>query len=146
MPGEVYAYWTRKPGAFWGFPVLGRHCGYVGQTRNPKARHREHLEGGGRYGCEAKPWADLAPKRHVLFRMKHCPQWVLDLVEWIFTKVLLPVYPVKMNRTNPRRISPAMARLQRAQRDRVGWSLTFTPAHLVGVLLLAAMVVMGLSR
>lgn len=135
MPGEVYAYRTRKPGAVLGLPVLGRHFAYVGQTRNPKARHREHLEGGGRYGCVPKDWADLDPKRYVLFRMRHCPQWVLDLAEWLMIQLLLPVYNVQHNRANPRRIRPEVAKRQRAQRDRRGWSWNVRPAVLAGCLL-----------
>lgn len=140
MPGEVYAYRTRKPGALLGLPLLGRHWGYVGQTRNPKARHQEHLEGGGRYGCVPKDWADLEPRRYVLFRMRHCPQWVLDLVEVAVIRTFLPVYNVQHNRGNPRRIRPAVAHLQRLQRDRMGWSWNLRPAHLVGLLLAVSVV------
>lgn len=145
-PGEVYAYRTRKPGALLGLPLLGRHWAYGGQTRNPKARHGEHIRGGGRYGRAAQPWADLSPKRYVLFRLAHCPQWVLDLVEVLVIRTLFPVYNVQHNRGNLRRVKPAMARLQRAQRDRMGWSFTFTPAHFLMVLGAAAMVVMVVYR
>ena len=146
MPGAVYAYRTRKPGALWGLPLLGRHWGYVGQTRNLKARHREHMEGGGRYQCIPKEWADLEPRRYVLFRMEHCPQWLLDLVEVVAIRLLAPVYNVQHNRGNLRRIRPSVARLQRAARDGAGWSPHFTPAHLLALLALSAMVVMGIYR
>lgn len=135
MPGAVYVYRTRKPGAILGLPLLGRHFAYVGQSRNLKARHREHLEGGGRYNCTPKPWADLDPKRYILFRMKHCPQWALDLVEWLVIQLLLPVYNDKMNRANPRRIPARVATRQRAQRDLRGWSWNLRPAVLAGCLL-----------
>lgn len=150
MYGEVYAYRCRKPGALLGLPLLGWHWGYVGQTRNPKARHWEHMNGGGRYGCTPKDWADLKPRRVVLFKMKHCPQWVLTTVEVFFIRLLLPVYNVQHNLGNLRRIKPHQARAQRAQRDMRGnavrWSVNFTPAHLLGTLAAAAMVVMVVWR
>lgn len=148
MPGEVYAYRTRKPGALLGLPLIGRHWGYVGQTRNPKMRDREHLEGGGRYGAAPKDWADLEPRRYVLFRLKHCPQWVLDLAEVVAIRLLLPVYNVQHNRGNPRRVKPAVARAQRRGREmtRMSWSPHFTPAHLAGLLLAAVVVVMVAYR
>lgn len=148
MYGEVYVWRTRKPGALLGLPLLGRHFAYVGQTRNPKARDWEHLKGGGRWGCVPKDWADLDPKKWVLFRMRHCPQWVLGAVEVFFIRVLLPVYNVQWNRGNLRRIRPEVARLQRQARDRLGvrWSPHFTPAHLLTSLGLTAMVVMVVWR
>lgn len=118
MPGAVYAYWVRKPNAILGLPFLGRHCGYVGQTRNERMRDLEHKNGGGRYGRPAAAWSDLRPRRVILFRMKHCPQWLLNLVEWLAIKILMPVYNDRHNRTNPRRISRNRARFHRGLRDR----------------------------
>jgi hypothetical protein len=144
MYGEVYLYRTRKPGAILGLPIFGRHNGYTGQTRNPKARHEEHIQGGGRYGQEAKDWSDLDPKRHVLFRMRHCPQWALNLAERLAIYATLPVYNDKMNRHNPRRISLRAAHRQRMMRDATGWSWSFGLGHaltLCGVLLAAGWMV-----
>lgn len=152
MPGEVYAYRTRKPGAVLGLPLLGRHWGYVGQTRNPKARHGEHMNGGGRYGKPAANWSDLSPKRYVLFRLGHCPQWLLNLVELIVIRLLLPVYNDRMNRGNPRRITRRKAARQRAQRDFIvarggprGWSWNFTLGHALALVVLVVMVVRTLQ-
>jgi hypothetical protein len=129
MPGVVYAYRTRKSHAVLGLPFFGWHWGYVGQTRNERARDGEHLSGGGRYGKGAAPWSDLKPQRYVLFRMAHCPQWILNLMERIFVYLLWPVYNDKMNRWNPRRISRARARFHRSVRDRTGWALALHGGH-----------------
>lgn len=118
--GEVYAYRTRKPWAPWGLPIIGRHWGYGGQTRNPAMRDREHTRGGGRYGKQAAPWSNLDPKRYVLFRLDRCPQWLLNLAERLVILVLMPVYNEKMNKHNPRRISRERARRQRYARDEFG--------------------------
>lgn len=141
MPGQVYVWRTRKPGAILGLPIIGRHFGYGGQTRNPKMRDVEHLEGGGRYGHTCAPWSDLAPKKYVVFKMKHCPQWLLNTVEFLVIKLLFPVYNHAHNLTNPRRIPIPTARAQRVARDARGWCFnvrgTLGP---VAVLLLAAAV------
>lgn len=118
MPGEVYAYRVNKPNAFLGLPFIGRHWGYVGQTRNPKARHGEHMDGGGRYGKGPAPWSDLRPKRYTLFKVSHCPQWILNLMERLAVYLLWPVYNDKMNRWNPRRISRIRAARHRYFRER----------------------------
>lgn len=130
MPGAVYAYRVRKSHALFGLPFIGRHWGYVGQTRNLTARDGEHLRGGGRYGKEPAPWSDLAPRRYILFRLKHCPQWLLNLMELIFIRILMPVYNEKLNRGNPRRISRRRARLHRERRRVTGWYPALHPGHL----------------
>lgn len=142
LPGAVYVYRTRKPGALLGLPLLGRHTAYVGQTRNLSARHQEHMNGGGRYGQEAKPWADLSPRRYVVFRMRHCPQWVLNTVEVALIRLLCPVYNVAHNRGNPRRITPRRAKRQRLSRNTIGWSPYVTLGHLLGLLLAGVLVLM----
>lgn len=142
--GEIYLYRVRKPGAILGLPVLGRHNGYIGQTRNPRARHGEHMNGGGRYGGPAAPWSDLAPRRYVLFRMTHCPQWLLNLAERVAIWALFPVYNDKMNRHNPRRISRPRARRQRLARDVTGWSLSLNPGHLL--LAVTVLILIGVFR
>lgn len=142
--GEIYAYRTKKPGAPFGLPMIGRHWAYVGQTRNPEARHGEHMRGGGRYGRAAQPWSDLAPRRYVLWRSDRCPQWLLNLMERLFIALFQPVYNVQHNRANFRRIIPRRALRHRLARDMAGWSWSIMPQHVLSVagLLLAAVVVM----
>lgn len=117
---EVYAYRTDKPHAPVALPLIGRHWGYAGRTNNAKRRNQEHLVGGGQYAAVAKPWADLRPKRRVIFRMKSRTEAMTHFLEWITIKALLPVYNVDMNRTNPRRITPRQATAQRYARDQFG--------------------------
>jgi hypothetical protein len=139
--GEVYAYRTRKSHAVLGVPFLGWHWGYVGQTRNPKARHGEHLNGGGRYGKAAAPWSDLKPRRFVIFRMRRCPQWLLNFVEFLAIRLLCPVYNEKLNRGNPRRISRRRALRQRVMRDRLGWAPGLHLGHVFLALVWLAIIV-----
>lgn len=94
-----------------------RENGYVGLSNNVSMRRLDHL-GQGRYGHAAKPWTDLDPVWHVLklpwwlgFR------WTLAPLEYVAIRVLLPRYNVTHNLGNPRRVTPAMQRAQRAQRD-----------------------------
>lgn len=140
--GEVYAYRTRKSHAVLGVPFLGWHWGYVGQTRNPKARHGEHLNGGGRYGKAAAAWSDLKPRRFVIFRMRRCPQWLLNFVEFLAIRLLCPVYNEKLNRGNPRRISRRRALRQRFMRDRLGWAPGLHLGH-VFMIILALLIIVG---
>jgi hypothetical protein len=146
LPGEVYAYRTRKPGAIMGLPFLGRHWAYVGQTRNPKMRHREHLYGGGRYGRMPASWSDLKPKKYVLFRLRYCPQWMLSGVELFFILVLWPAYNHVGNKANPRRISIKRARRARIRRDVAGvlWMPVLTWMHFIwGLILFALFILWG---
>jgi hypothetical protein len=146
MYGEVYAYRTRKSHAVLGLPFLGWHWGYVGQTRNPKARHGEHLLGGGRYGKPAASWSDLRPRRYVIFKLRHCPQWILNLVELLAIRILCPVYNEKLNRANPRRISRRRALRHRARRDLIGWSPALHYGHAMTFVSVAAILIGGWVR
>jgi hypothetical protein len=126
-PGEVYAYRTLKPyfGVF-------RHWGYAGKTRSPLLRHQEHTVGGGRWGRDPQPWADLDPKRYVIWRSEAVRDWRLALMEVLAIWLLLPVYNVQHNLANPRRITKRQAAKMRAWRD-MGtprW-LVFRPGHLI---------------
>lgn len=94
-----------------------RENGYVGLSNNVHLRRLDHL-GQGRHGQTAKPWCDLNPRWHVLklpwwlgFR------WTLAPLEFLAIKILLPRYNVSMNLSNPRRVTLADQRRQRAQRD-----------------------------
>lgn len=120
--GEIYLYRTKKPTGW----SLFRHNAYVGKTRDGKKRHRQHmgnLDTTDRFRKAGKSWTDLSPRRYVIFRMKHCPDWLLSLVEFLAIRLLMPVYNVQMNRGNPRRITPQVATAQRARRDMGhGWA------------------------
>lgn len=140
--GEVYAYRTRKPGALLGLPIVGRHWGYCGQTRRPDIRDREHRFGGGRYGKLPASWSDLDPTRYVIFRMNHCPQWLLNLVELAVIRALFPVYNDRMNRANPRRVPRHVAAAHRVTRDQGGWTPRIGWDHLV-ILIIAIIAIMN---
>lgn len=144
---EVYAYRTDKPSAPLGLPLIGRHWGYAGRTNNPKRRDMEHVRGGGQYNAVAKPWADLRPKRHVIFRMKSRTEAMTHFLEWLTIKILLPVYNVDMNRTNPRRITQRSQAAQRAMRDQLGTTARVMKMAvrlgIYGLLIIIAVAVVG---
>lgn len=113
MNGGIYAYRTRKPGARLRIPLLSFHWGYVGRTSSFYHRHRQHTLGGGAYGAEAKPWADLVVRCYRL----PCPRLLQPPLEALAIWTLMPVYNVALNRHNPRRIRPMAARQQRLWRN-----------------------------
>jgi hypothetical protein len=137
---EIYAYRTRKPHGF-GLPVVGRHWAYVGRTSVPHLRHSEHMVGGGKWRAKPKPWADLEPRRFVICRKKRRMEITTHFLEWFWIKVLMPVYNVSMNRTNPRRIKPWTQAAQRAHRNQYGQAAAVVPA----VLKLSALSVVALA-
>lgn len=145
LPGWIYVYRTRKPGALLGLPLIGRHNGYTGQTRNPKMRHIEHTEGGGRYNKPRANWSDLDPKRYLVFYLPMCPKWLLNLMELVAILVTWPVYNDRMNRWNPRRIPLKVAARQREIRDRSGvrWIPHLNAGHLIGILVILGLVAWG---
>lgn len=136
-PGWIYAYRCRKPGAVLGLPLIGWHWGYVGQTRNPRMRHLEHTEGGGRYGKPPASWSDRKPRRFVLFYLPMCPQWLLNVVEAMWVVLLWPVYNDKLNRWNPRRISRRGAARMRVLRDAGVWTPNLKAVPLLALTALA---------
>lgn len=116
MSGGVYAYRTRTPWNLW----FWRHWAYVGETSSFHHRHMQHVAGGGQFNAEQKRWADLKP---TVYRIPLPDwKWLRLTVETLLIAVLWPAYNVQKNRWNPRRITPASARQQRALRDRWGWS------------------------
>lgn len=135
---EIYAYRTDKPHAPLGLPIIGRHWGYAGRTNNPDRRHLEHTVGGGPYNHGQKSWADLRPRRFVIFGMKLRMELTTHLLEWLTIKMLFPVYNVHMNRTNPRRITPRAQVSQRFARDQFGTTARAGRLGFRWVLLLAA--------
>lgn len=113
--GGVYVYRCRKPGAIFGWPLIGRHFAYVGETTSFRHRHLQHTVGGGRYGHQAQPWADLDPV--CVLRIPLPPwKWLLHAVETLFILILWPVYNHKKNLWNPRRIPMGVARAMHAAR------------------------------
>lgn len=167
----VYVFRTRRPGligrlpvwlpgvafgiSFWALLLLGypawpallaflfnpRHFAYVGETTAVNLRKVQHLEGGGFYRHVAKPWADLEPSFYYL-RMP-AKKWVLRSVETLVMLLLWPVYNKQKNLWNPRRIPLQAAKVQRASRDRIGWSVNFRLIHLA---MLAAIVMIGVTQ
>jgi hypothetical protein len=113
LPGGVYVWRTRKPGAWLGLPLIGRHFAYVGETTSFSHRERQHRE--------SQPWCDLEPK---VYRIR-LPRWkpLLHLVETLLILLLWPVYNHKKNLWNPRQISLRTAKAMRESRDRrrFGW-------------------------
>lgn len=151
--GEVYAYRTLRPNR-----RRPRHWAYVGKSRDGQRRHRQHMGvklPTDRYAAPGQPWNDLDPRRYVLWRSAKVRAWRLALMEFLFIRLLLPVYNDKMNRANPRRIPIYEARRQRAARDaglwvrpapaRVRWGLQVS-ATVAGVVLLVAGVAGSLIR
>jgi hypothetical protein len=99
----------------------GRHNGYVGQSGNRRRRDGEHIYGSEKYGTKPKPWADLDPKCYPLPCLFPWWQWARERQEWLWIKILLPVYNVLLqNRFNFRQIKPKRAEAQRSARDRTG--------------------------
>jgi hypothetical protein len=120
--GGVYVYRTRKPGAIFGLPIIGRHFAYAGESNNFGRRDREHLIGSNMYefAVKRKPWCDLDPK---CYRFPLPPwKWLLRSVETLLILLTWPVYNDRKNRWNPRRISIPVQHLQRKMRDKASES------------------------
>lgn len=114
--GGVYVYRARKPGARFRVPILSWHFAYAGETTSFYHRHQQHVYGLGAYGTPAKSWSDRDP--YVWLRIPLPPwKWLLRSVETVVIALTWPVYNVRKNRWNPRRIPPLVARMQRRLRD-----------------------------
>jgi len=111
------------------FLFNSRHFAYVGETNAMQLRKSAHLDGGGRFKAEPKPWADLDPS-HYFLRLPASKR-LLGFVETLGIALCWPVYNHKKNLWNPRRISLASARAQRATRDRWGWSINVSFLHVI---------------
>lgn len=134
MRGGVYVYRCRKPGALLGWPILGRHFAYVGETTSFYHRHLQHLDG--------QPWSDLAPR---VYRIP-LPGWkpLLHAVETLLILLLWPVYNHSKNLWNPRRIDLKTARAMRRGRDGAGFGWVFRVALVIRqVCALAALSIIG---
>ena len=134
-------FWSRIDGALYGFRGIHPRSGhtvfvYGGKTfqRDWKDRIRQHLWGGGRYDSVPKPWADTVLGWRPDGTVEECIRaggvflirkpsrvspfglWWREIIFAIWLR--LPLYNVQWNLHNPRRIRPAVAREQRARRDR----------------------------
>lgn len=128
--GGIYAIRCRKPSAFLGLPLIGRHWAYVGLTNSFYHRKNQHLLGDVVYGQAAKPWSDLAPRFYKLLPLPtwithkgalFSGRWTLELLETLFIWLLIPVYNVsKQAPYNLRRISLRSAQRQRWARQQSG--------------------------
>lgn len=101
-------------------PWIGhRENAYVGESVSFYLRERDHL-GKGRHKHAAKDWSDLRPVMHRVIKLPWwlCWKWVLRPLETLVMLVTWPRYNVAKNGWNPRRITPARAEAQRAERDR----------------------------
>lgn len=98
----------------------GRENGYVGRSNNVKLRERCHRGQCSHAGCAAKPWIDLDPVFHWIVKLPWWLswRWVQSPIEALCIAVLMPRYNVQLNKQNPRRVTPAEQRRQRAKRDR----------------------------
>lgn len=113
-----YFFTTRKPGAFWGWPVIGRHVAYVGEGYNRALRETEHLRGSTRFAAKPKDWNDLEPRFHRLPRIWTHVRWWRKAQETIWIWLLCPVYNrAKQPPYNMRRISGRTAEWQRQMRE-----------------------------
>jgi hypothetical protein len=131
----VYVWRTRKPGAVLGWPLIGRHTAYVGQSSSFAHRRRQHLGTPAPwdvYATRGKPWADLSPR---CYEIPLAPwKWWRVLVEYFLIKILFPVYNVKHNKHNPRRISQPRAVQMRVQREHAGTGSFGIGMRMVGAL------------
>ncbi len=113
----LYVHRTRKPHAFLGLPIIGRHFAYVGQTSSRYHRDRQHRYGGGRWNAVAKPYTDLDLKIYPWPCVFPRWEWARKTQEKFWILVLLPVYNDEWNKANPRRIPIGKAEAQRWARD-----------------------------
>lgn len=98
----LYVYVTRKHLGW------GRHIGYDGVTNRPDLRDEQHKAN--------SPWYDLVEKRHVI-PLGVMPRFLAECLETVLIRATFPVYNVKHNLGNPRRVKPYHAKQQRWARD-----------------------------
>jgi hypothetical protein len=153
-PGGCYVWRTRKPGAVWGLPIIGRHFAYVGQTGSFAHRERQHT---GKYLATDtfrvghRPWSDLHPR---CYRIPLPFKWMRVALEPLLVAILCPVYNKQLQPPyNFRKISPRTAAWQRRMRDResTGWWLPRAVAsvrlyHIIGYGAIAAGLYLGMWK
>lgn len=123
----------------------GRENSYVGRSNNVNLRIRQHMGQDSRHA--PKPWSDLDPRwRRLPLPWWLSWRWVQAPLEALAIWALLPRYNVLLNRRNPRRVTLAEQRRQRARRD-AGMVLTGAPGYgraallVLGLLLVAVGIV-----
>lgn len=144
--GGCYAFRCNKPGAYFGWPVVGRHWAYVGETTSYYHRRQQHVLGDSHWGAAPKAWADLKPRFYrlptVLWQFKSARL----VQETVYVWLLCPVYNVKQQPPyNMRRISSTKARQQRWARQQFGPVYAAVRSAARGVVLLALVAVLGWS-
>lgn len=125
----VYVFRTRRPGLLGRVPLIGRHFGYVGESKNVRSRYSQHIDGSVRYNNFPKPWAGLKPSWYYVPLPNL--RWLRLSLETLLILLLWPVYNHQKNLWNPRRIPLKSAKRQAAQRAAIGWSFNLRPAHLI---------------
>jgi hypothetical protein len=116
-----YVFRTRKPGAFWGWPVVGRHTAYIGEGYNRALRETEHRTGSTRFRAMPKNWIDLDPHFYRIPTPLAHVRWVRKAQESLWIWLLCPVYNIrKQPAWNARKISGRSAQWQRYLRDNLG--------------------------
>lgn len=113
--GFVYAYDTLRPEG--GYTAV--EVGYVGQTRNRRARDAQHRED--------KPWADIIVGSARVVAQGWWSDDELDAAERAAIGQLRPRYNIACNEGNPLRIPPWAAREQRVGRDAARGVPAWTP-------------------
>jgi hypothetical protein len=114
----LYVWRTRKPHAFLGLPIIGRHFAYTGMTGNRLNRDRQHLFGTA-YDPPA-PWSDLSPKPYPLPCLLPGWEFARKVQEKLWILILFPVYNVHWNTHNPRRITRSYAYTLKQRRQAGG--------------------------
>ena len=141
--GGIYLIRCRKPGAFLGLPLLGRHTAYVGMTNSYYHRERQHFHGDTHWGSAPKPWADLKPKFYKIIPLPNV-RFLMHIVEAVMIWLLCPVYNVQLQPPyNLRRCTSTKARSQRWARDQLGIGYKIMRTAVRGALLLAVLGVVG---
>jgi hypothetical protein len=121
MQGGIYLARTNKPYSIFGWPIVGRHNGYTGQSKAYRLRWQQHAQGGGKFKSVPKSWSDLDPE---FYRILPLPAWmferaprIVNLLEGACIVLTAPVYNIQLNKWNPRRISKKRAEKQRRWRE-----------------------------
>ena len=119
--GGCYLIRAKKPGAYFGWPVISRHVAYIGETTSYYHRRNQHFYGDTRWGHAPQPWSDLEPKFYRLPTALWRYKWARLLQETMWIWLLCPVYNVKQQPPwNIRRITKAKAQRQAWKRAELG--------------------------
>lgn len=111
------------PAAFLLVFFSGRHMAYVGETSSRYFRDSQHRMGSTKYGTPGAAWSDLDLKIYPLPCAFPRSEMAREIQEKIWIMALWPVYNVKWNTWNPRRIKRGKAVNQRIARANKGWGM-----------------------